>query len=638
MIMMNSFSTFRDLLMKVELSLRHNLFLPAFGLLPLAYVFYAGFIDLPPLLNTPFVFFLLFAGLALVLHWRQGYFIPLLLVGYLGLFFLPLTWQWRGLEFDTNLLMGVFPFNDGMYYLTDAYRLNAGLGTMILQNGRPIYPGLLAFFMWIFGGNLQAALAVICIVTAFSIFVLALEIREISGPYSAALLTAILFYFAYAYVGRVHTESLGLAFGTLGLTLLLRGARKNNIWALVFGALALSMGLNVRAGAFFTLPFLLCWGWIKRETFGRKLLFLLILSILAGFLVNTFLMDKFAVVGFFEERTPFSNFGFSLYGLAAGYKTWGYIFAVHPELTNYSNAWPYAWDLVRQQPLMLLWGIFLSYKDYFSPNGMFYIMRLGDQQIWVSWILYVLMFIGFYRLLKLRYEEHWFMFLFLLFGVLLSMSMIPYNDNGLRILMTTNPINILVVSLAFAIPSKPLTYEEYENTNPEFIAGLVLILTLMCTVGPSVVTKLHKEIPPLDKLNCPEGTEQISLYVMSGSYINVVKVGPEFGFLPEVKKIDIKARLDDYYIRGEVPYDPLTNFPAFERMLRKLKQGDSIIMGFNLVDLNKSYGPEKFVFVITRTKQIQKIGDVNNFCARLPSDERFRSNLFYFDQSVDILE
>jgi hypothetical protein len=324
--------------------------------------------------------------------------------------------------------------------------------------------------------------------------------------------------------------------------------------------------------------------------------------------------------------------------LAAGYKTWGYIFEVHPELSNYSNAWPYAWELVLQNPLTLIKAIFLSYRDYFSPNGMFYIMYLGDQQIRVSWILYLMMFVGAYRLIKLRHEKHWSIFVFIVIGVLLSMSMIPYNDNGLRILMTTNPVNILVVSLALAFPKSAISNEDVGNIRPGFSAGLVTVLTLMCVVGPLVVTKLHKNVPPLADLNCPEGTEQVSLFVTPGSYINVVRDGPEYGFLPEVRKVDIKARLDEYYIRGEVPYDPLTNFPAFERTLKKFKPGDSIIMGVDLVDLNKDYGPEKFVFVITRTKQIQEVGGVNNFCARLPSDERLRSNLFYFDQSIDLIE
>lgn len=627
-------SKIKIFLQKFEQDVSSSVFLPALGILPLAYVFYAGFFDLPPYLNTPIIFIAIFIGISLLLHWQKRAFIVPLFIGYIGLFYLPLTWLWRGLEFDDNVLMGVFPFNDGMYYLVDAYRLNAGLGTMVLQNGRPLYPGLLSFFMWVFGSNLQVALAVFCFLTALSIFILALEIRSIAGPYSAALSTVILFYFSISYIGRVHTENLGLIFGSLGLALLLRGARKYNLSALIFGSLALSMGLTARAGAFFVLPFLVYWGWTRREIFGWKLPLILLGSSSIGFLVNSYLMNGFAI----EGRVAFSNFWFSLYGLAAGYKGWAYIFTVHPEYGNYSpDTASLALDLVFRQPWMLVWGILLSYKDYFSPNGMFYLLRFSEQQIWVSWILYLMMFFGIYRLIKIRHEIHWSLLAFISLGILLSMAMIPHNDNGLRVMMTTNPIYILVVSLALASNQKTQK-EAWEFGQLNLINTFVGILTLACIVGPVIVTRFHQVIPPLVDLDCPEGTEQVSLFVIPGSYINVVRDGPTFGFLPEVKKTDIKTRLDAYYIEGDVPYDSLTNFPAFERTVKRFKPGDSILIGINLQDLNNGYGPEKFVFLITRTKQIKHIGEVNDFCARLPLDERLRSNLFYFDQTIEVVE
>lgn len=619
------------LLKKIEHGLNQNMFFPALGLIPLAYVFYKGFFDLPPVLNTLTVFFSLLIGLSLVLHWRQGLFVLPLLIGYIGLFFLPLTWLWRGLEFDRNVLMGVFPFNDGMYYLVDAYRLNMGLGTMILQNGRPLYPGLLALFMWMFDSNLQVALAWFSILTAVSIFLLILEIRDVAGPYSAALSTTILFYFLLPFIGRVHTETLGLTFGALGLALLLRGARKNKLSALAFGALALSMGLNARAGAFFVLPLLVYWGWRKRAIFGWKLPLIFLGSISVGFLVNAYLMNGFAE----EGRTTFSNFGLSLYGLAAGYKGWGYIFTIHPEYSNYSNIFSLALELVFENPWMLIWGILLSYKDYFSPNGLYYLMRFGDQQIWVSWILYFALFIGVYRLVKLRHEMHGSLLIFVSIGIFLSMAMLPHSDDGLRVLMTTNPVNILVASLSLA-SIQDSQMKEKEDHQAAVLKTFVVALTLACIAGPLVVAKLHRNIPPMIDLKCPEGTEQISLFVTPGSYINIVKEGPTFGFLPEVRKQDIKTRLDDYYIRGDVPYDPLTNFPAFERMVRKLRPRDTILVGLNLMGLHEGYGPDKFIFLITNTKQIERVGDVNTFCARLPSDDRLHTNLFYFDQSVEL--
>lgn len=618
---------------KTEHNLYLNVFLPALGAIPLAYVFYTGFFDLPPLLNTPVIFFALFIGLSLVLHWRQGFFILPFLAGYIGLFFLPLTWLWRGLEFDDNVLMGIFPFNDGMYYLADAYRLNAGLEVMLLQNGRPLFPGLLAFFIWMFDGNLQTALALFGVCTALSIFLLALEVRELAGPFAAAMTTSVLFYFSLPFLGRVHTENLGLIFGALGLALLLRGARRKSVAVLAIGALALSMGLSARAGAFFALPFLAYWGWTKRKIFGWNLPWMIIAAMSIGFVLNSYLISAFGA----SDEVAFSNYGHSLYGLASGYKGWAYVYSVHPEFTNNSNVFPEALELILKNPLMLVWGVILNYKDYFSPNDFYNLTRFGDQQLYISWFLYLATLAGGYRLIKSQNELHWSLVAFVAVGIFLSMAIIPRNDGGLRVLMTTHPFNVLLIGLAFS-SAPQWKKDDIGNASTGLMSLYAILLTVACVLGPLAVVRFSQNTPPAPTITCPEGTEQISLLVAPGGYINIVNTGPTFGFLPEVKRADIKTRLDDYYLRGDVPYDALTNFPAFERLVKRLLPGDTILIGLNLVELHAGNGPDKFVFLITRTKQIEQIGEINHFCARLAVDERLRGNRFYFDLSVDILE
>jgi hypothetical protein len=619
-------------LKRYDFTYSRELFIPALGLIPLAYVFYTGFLNLPPILTNVVVFTSIFVGLSVVLHWRKNYFIIPLLFVYLGLFILPLTWLWRGLEFDDNVLMGIFPFNDGMNYLVDAYRLLMGLGTMIMYNGRPLFSGLLAFFMWIFDGNIQIALAVFCAGAAISIFLLALEVREIAGPFAAGITSAVLFYFYLPFLGRINTENLGLIFGALALPLLLRGARKSSLTTLAIGAFTLSIALNARPGALFTLPILVLWSWVNRKTFGWKAPLILIGAIAIGFILNNYLIKSISM----NEKDTFSNFGHSLYGLASGYKGWAYVYKAHPELNNTSNVLPLALELIRKNPFLLFVGILLNYKDYFTPQGMFYIMNFSDQQLWISWILYLITLVGFFRLVKSRDGKHWSLFLFLVAGIFLSLAVIPNNDYGLRILMATNPVNALVAGLAF-LPIQNQQKKDVGNIRTVFLEVYAVILGVVCVLGPLVVVNFPHAIHPLSVLDCPEGTEQISVIVTPGSYINIVRNGPTFGFLPEVKKSDIKTRLDDYYRQGNVPYI-LTDFPAFERLVKRLKPGDTILMGLNLVELNIGDGPHKFVFLVTRTNQIQKIGDVNNFCARLSTEDRLRGNRFYYDQSIDINE
>jgi hypothetical protein len=152
--------------------------------------------------------------------------------------------------------------------------------------------------------------------------------------------------------------------------------------------------------------------------------------------------------------------------------------------------------------------------------------------------------------------------------------------------------------------------------------------------APFVTAAFPRAFPALPVMDCPAGMEQISVEVTPGSYINIVRDGPTFGFLPEVKKSDIKARLDDYYARGNVPYDTLTAFPALERLVKNLKPGETILIGLNHTELNVGSGPEKFIFLVTQTNRIQQLEGVNHFCALLSAEDRLRTNRFYYDQVV----
>lgn len=614
-------------------SLSNNFFVPMLGMILLGYVFYTGFFNLPQDLTNLTVFTSIFIGISFVFHLRSEKSTILFLALYLMIFFLPVTWLWRGIEFDNNVLMGIFPFNDAKDYLLDSYRLYFGMDSMIMYNGRPLLSGLIALLMWLFGGNVQIALAIICTCTALSVFYLALEIREIANPFSAGLMTAILFYLDRSNLGRVHTENLGLIFGALGLVLLMRGARNNNSTSLIFGAFSLSMALNARAGAFFVMPFLLLWAWSNRKTLRTKSLFVLIISVSLGFFVNMYLVKSFALY----DKSAFSNFGHSLYGLAAGYKGWAYIYAAHPELTNTNDVLPYALDLILERPLLFVQGEILNYRDYFSPSGMFYLFNFQEQQVWIDWILYLTTVIGLCRLFLLRRTMYGSLILFLVIGIFISMSMIPHNDNGMRVLMATNPITALVAGLAFA-PICGDSQKSFVNISDRWLEGYVLIMGLICFLGPFVVSDFAYTIPSLPDLDCPKGTEQISILVETGSYINVSKSGTVYSFLPNIRKIDIKDRLEDYYYQGDVPFDALTAFPGLERLVRDLDAGDTIMMGINLLELDQPKGPDEIIFLVTRTNRIEQFGGVNHFCATLYKDDRLNGNRFYHDESIEDFE
>jgi hypothetical protein len=608
---------------------KKDFILALLGMLLLMYVFYCGFYDLPPVLTNTIVFVSIFLGLSFVLSWKNVYFTALILIIYLILFFLPLTWLWRGLEFDFNVLMGIFPFNDGMYYLKDAYRLLIGLDATMAPNGRPIYTGMLAFLMWSFGDNIQIALAIFCAITAISIYLLALEMREIAGPFSAGLATTILFYFSLPFVGRVHTESLGLAFGSLALSILLMGVRKKNIALLALGFFCLSLALNVRAGAFFVLPALFLWAWFNGNLMGKYVPLLIIGSVCMGFIINIAVLK---LIGG-PNGIMFSNYGHTLYGLASGYKGWAYIYSVYPDFSNETNVFPYAIELILKDPFSLLKGILLSYKDYLNPETMFMLMRFNAQQTIISWFLYSLSIIGLYRLIKLRKKLYFSLVLFSLGGILLSVGLIPPVDDGLRALMATHPLNAFLAAMAFF--SADTKFQGVFEKRVSITGIFAISLIVVCGIGPFIVVNFPENVPSLPILDCPDGAEQISVKISDGSYINVVKKGRAFGFIPSIRKEDIKSRFDNYHYQKNHPFI-LTEFESFTEVVKKLQDGDTILIGLNLTKANINDELDHYVFLLTRTDQIHNFGEINNFCAFLADEDRLRSNYFYFDQSINL--
>jgi hypothetical protein len=435
----------------------------------------------------------------------------------------------------------------------------------------------------------------------------------------------MLFYCYFPYVGRIYTENIGLSLGALGLSLLLKAIRLKNLSVLAIGAFSLSLALNARAGALFILPALVIWAWAKRNDFGRQAPFAIVGAISSGFFINFFLTRTIGS----SQGIPFSNFSYTLYGLAAGYKGWAYVYSVYPGIKD-ADVFPHALELIRSNPLLALQGILLAYKDYLLPETMFRFLYLGVQQALISYLLYGLTAIGIFKLIKLRNDLIWSLVLALILGCFLSVAFVPPSDDGIRAMTATIPINALVAGVAL-FHSREIKEKANKiiGTSTYFTMTYVCLLAILCFFGPLVVKKFsHPAAPPV--INCPEDTQPISLLITRGSFINIVENGRKFSFIPNVRRKDIFARLKTYTYPGSI----LEEFQSLDRLVKKLLPGETITIGLNLQQLRAKNGPQQLIFLITRTSEIQQIGAINNFCARLTTEARLRNNLFYYTLSV----
>ena len=590
----------------------------------LIYIFFEGYVNLPPHFNNLLILFLLTISLSTIYYstkTKNQYFALFVTI---ILFLIPISWNWRGLVFDEKVFMGIFPLNDGIQYFTDVQRLLSGLNFTYISTRRPIFSGILTFLLWISGRNMQFAMLFFCIGTAISVYFLAREIRIFIGPISAGITTTLLFYCFYPYVGRVYTENIGLNLGALGLALLINGSRQKNIALITLGTFSLSLALNARAGAFFTLPFIIIWIFINKWN-KKWLVSLLILgAILSAFAVNLTLGKMIGS----SDGKPFSNFNYTLYGLASGYKGWAYIYSVHPGISD-NKVLPFALELIQKNPRSLVIGIYRSFKDFLQPETMFRFMYFDEGQKIVSWILSILTILGLFRIWKNRNEITTQLVLFLFLGCFLSISFIPPIDDGIRALTATIPISVLVIGFAFSSGSP---HEKIEKISRQKTAMPVLYLGLIsfCILGALLIKFIPQSLDIKPQI-CPANSEPISIFLNNGTYINIVESGPKYSLIPNLRKKDIRENLKGY-TRKDYP-SFLDSFQEYDRLVKSLMPGESIITGLNLQEMGSKLGPTQIIFLITKTSQIKSYGNINAFCGTLASDS-LKNNRFYFDISM----
>lgn len=231
--------------------------------------------------------------------------------------------------------------------------------------------------------------------------------------------------------GAVRTESLGVAFSVLGMALLWRSAaRQQAAWALL-GILLMAFALIARAGAFFCLPFLLLWGgWAfcqPGQRFSWRFVLAGLAVILAAFWINQGMINTFGV----REALPFGNFSYSLYGLAAGGKSWAEAVKTHPGASK-REIYALAFELIRKQPGLIVQGAWLNWKMFFSPTnyGWYSFMR-GETPLSVAisyGLLTGLCGLGVLAWLRHRVDRFASLLIFASVGVFLSVPFLPPTD------------------------------------------------------------------------------------------------------------------------------------------------------------------------------------------------------------------
>jgi len=543
------------------------------------------------------------------------------------LFGMALSWNWTTGYYDGSLIGGLLPFSDASDYYLSAQALLAGDRLSDFASRRPLFTGLFSVMLGLTGLNLKLSLAIMGLLAAFSSLLLARAVRRSDGSITAAVVFMVQFLYFRAYIGKALTENLGVILGALGFALLWRSSHKGDKALYLLGILTLTFALVARAGAFFILPMLVVWGLWFFRTPGRLSKSFLVLSIgavLLPFLLNQIIIR---VVGSTQGQA-FSNFSYTLYGLASGYKGWNYVSIEHPGVQE-SEIYPLAIARIRSDPQDLITGIVKSYQDFLNPGARHtfqFMMFWNTQGVQAYQILFVISAVGLvWCLMNLKTRQGSFILLSFL-GVLLSVPFAPPIDASImRVYAVTIPVVGLILGFGVTAPLRWLGLNLSEDKEPDdLLTGLSTPFTIfiisICLFGPLMV-KFSGKIPPLpEKIDCEEGSELLTVFVNRESTVNLVKhASLNQSLAPNVRVKDFRARLIEHN----------NTYPELAQQLYEIPAGMSILHSLNLRALGEGRSAQN-IWLIVNTSQLPEQSGLANFCAR-KSDHNFLKRYHFYD-------
>ena len=528
----------------------------------------------------------------------------------IALFFMPLLYKWQMTDFFSTL-GGLLPMRDANGYFQEAQNLGYGFPFTGSASFRPIYTAFLATLMKALGGNLQAALIVLAAFNGLAVYFAAREIRRAFNSGAASAIFVVLGYmFFRRFGGTLLTENLGFCLGAFSLVFLLRGAAEQNLKHLLFGIFLLTTGLNARAGAYLILPMLVLWmGWSFRESLGFWRPFIFgILVVIVGMAANSVLIRLVSA----SPSAAFSNYSYTLYGIAVGNKGWEQAGVDHPEASA-GEVYELAFQSIRENPALFIRGVGGAYADYFvaSKGAFSFLLMKHDRNDVANKILWALTFAGLFSALAHRKKMEFSVSLAFFIGILLSVGLVPPADSTqMRAYAATIPMTGCIVAMGLALPGRllPGAKDQFPAGNE---AGLFIPLGLGAVILVSafilpVLIKLTGQPPkPSPVIDCEAGRQKFVFVIAGGSSVTLASEKDNL-FVPDMDRLRFYGKLVH-------PEQQLT--PEEKGMILELEAGTTITIP--VATLDDSDSPPLAVSSFAITKGIPEPG-VYTWCVEEP--------------------
>jgi len=541
----------------------------------------------------------------------------------LVLFSIPLIYKWQTAGFYGYLIGGLLPWSDAAGYYSGAQHLLYDGYLTSWATRRPLFGGFLAVLLSATGNNLQVTLAILAILNGLAIFFAAREVQKNHGSSIATTFLAICYWYYCAHAGVTATEQLGLCFGSLGMAFFVHGIQNESIRKIAFGLFLLTIALNARSGAFFILPVIILWLGInyKKEMGWRKPIAVGIALVALGMLGNLIMVK---LVGS-PNAHPFSNYSYTLYGLASGNAGWSQAIRDYPDVKE-EEVLGLALEKIKENPSLFMIGILRSYRDYFTTSyGPFSFLGIvNDRRNMGNQLLMALTCAGLVIELVRRKQALYSLILAAFLGIFLSVSLVPPRDaDFMRIYAATIPFTAYIASMGIIFLEQPLkkiglpaqiSTDGWNSSN--LLLPFSIILLIICFIGPLLIQLSSHPQRTSASASCSPEKQQIRFLVGNGSSINIVDDNSlSESYLPNIRVAEFRSGT------ASGPYF----YPNLMEMLLGLGTGHTISVGM----YQKNTNLVESGYLITNGELI-KPGSFQ-ICATVSQDTQLNGFFFYDD-------
>ena len=471
-----------------------------------------------------------------------------------ALFAIPLVYKWQFAQSDGNIIGGLIPWSDAAGYNWEAHRLANGTLLSTWGARRPLFSGFLAVLLRSAGGDFMAVLILLSLINTLAVCFVVRWVKHLYGGTAAAFFLILSFEFYIRFAGLTLTEQLGFALANLALFFLLVGTHMRSLWRVLFGLGLLTLALNARAGAFFILPALTLWLglYFRQQTSLWRSIGSAIVVVTAGFLLNYLLVRVIAE----PQGVPFSNYSYTLYGLASGNKGWDQVIKDHPDVSE-QEVMPLAIQKIRSEPTLFLRGMISSFTDYFGADrGAFAYSFLGSIRRTINFGLWILIIAGLVYSITQWQQGLPSLMLASFLGVIASIPLLPPIDSDrMRVYAATIPFSALWVVTgiyAFSRWGRNLIIRKAENNTENatksyfqkpalFSAVLLVFLAVPAPILLTAYVRPPNSVDSSSQPACQTGQELINVIKFDNmSVVIIPNEAATESYMPFIRKDDFQ--------------------------------------------------------------------------------------------------